>query len=110
MHQKVKFGFLALACAGIGALSYWAGTPPALAETGGFSDGQVKSIEKIIHDYLLANPEGMLEVQDAYEKKVGAERVQAAAARLPSFYKPLASLTPELKALSIGNGDVTVVE
>jgi protein-disulfide isomerase len=80
------------------------------AEPDSFSEGQVKSIEKIVRDYLLAHPEIMLEVQEAYEKKAEAKRGEATRSRLPEFYRSLASLSGDIKTLSVGEGDVTIVE
>jgi protein-disulfide isomerase len=110
MHKNFTMGFAAAAFAAAGLFAYQGSFSPARAEGDGFSAGQVKSIEKIVHDYLLAHPEVMLEVQDAYEKKVEAERVEATAAKLPGFYKAISDLNPQLGGLSIGSGDVTVVE
>ncbi len=86
------------------------GGVPAMAQTDSFSDGQVKSIEKIVKDYLINHPEIMLEIQEAYEKKAEAKRGEATRSRMPEFYGALSSMKGELAPLSIGNGDVTVVE
>jgi protein-disulfide isomerase len=110
MRKRMKTGLAALAFGALGIIAYRAGTLPARAEADGFGDKQVKSIEKIVHDYLLAHPEIMLEVQEAYEKKVELERVEATAARMPGFYKTLSGLSAQLDAQSVGKGDVTVVE
>jgi protein-disulfide isomerase len=86
------------------------GGVPAAAETDSFSEGQVKSIEKVVKDYLLNHPEIMLEVQEAYEKKAEAKRGEATRSRMPEFYQSLSSLSGELAMLSVGSGDVTLVE
>ncbi len=86
------------------------GGVPAMAQADSFSEGQVKSIEKVVKDYLLSHPEIMLEVQEAYEKKVEAKRGEATRSRMPDFYSALSSMNSELKPFSVGNGDVTVVE
>jgi protein-disulfide isomerase len=110
MRNWMKAGLAASAVAAISLVALRGGPLPALAETGGFNDGQVKSIEKIVKDYLLSHPEILLEVQEAYEKKVEAQRADAAQSRLPGFYNTLAGLKPELASMSVGSGDVTVVE
>jgi protein-disulfide isomerase len=111
MQNRMKMGLAAVTLAALSLFAYkGGGTLPAIAQTDSFSEGQVRSIEKIVKDYLLSHPEVMLEVQEAYEKKVEGERVEATQARLPSFYKSLASMSPQLSGLSVGNGDVTVVE
>ena len=82
----------------------------AAAQTEGFSEGQVKSIEKIVKDYLLSHPEILTEAQEAYERKMEAARADATRAHLPMFYKALASMKSGLDSMSIGSGDVTVIE
>jgi len=99
-----------VAAAAVGLLALRGGPLPAVAQTDGFNDGQVKSIEKIVKDYLLSHPELLLEVQEAYEKKVEVQRASDTQARLPGFYSTLAGLKPELANMSVGSGDVTVVE
>lgn len=79
------------------------------AAEGAFSDDQKKSIEKIVRDYLLNNPEILFEVQSALEKKMEVARAQ-------QMEKSLAANADQLfraeNAAFIGNpkGDVTVVE
>ncbi|HWK38374.1 MAG TPA: DsbA family protein [Hyphomicrobium sp.] len=82
---------------------------PAAPATGDFSSQQRQSIEKIIKDYLVANPEIFLEVQTALETKLEqqqAERLKAAIAEnAHDIYRdPTADVggNPE--------GDITVVE
>ncbi len=86
------------------------GGVPAMAQSDSFSEAQVKSIEKVVKDYLIGHPEIMLEVQEAYEKKVEAKRGEATKSRMPEFYSALSGMNAELAPLSVGNGDVTVVE
>jgi len=86
------------------------GRYPAIAQTDSFSEGQVKSIEKIVKDYLINHPEIMLEIQEAYEKKAEAKRGEATRSRMPEFYGALSGMSGELARLSVGKGDVTVVE
>ena len=93
-----------------GGLATAFGGVPARSDTDSFSEGQVKSIEKIVKDYLVNHPEIMLEVQDAYEKKVEAKRGEATRSHMPEFYSTLSSMNAELAPLSVGNGDVTVAE
>jgi protein-disulfide isomerase len=111
MQNRMKIGLAAFTFAALSVLAFRGGGPlPAAAQSNSFTEGQVKSIEKIVKDYLISHPELMLEVQEAYEKKVEGERAEAAQARLPSFYKSLASLNPQLAGFSVGNGDVTLIE
>ena len=74
-----------------------------------FSDGQRKAIEGIIKDYLLANPEVMLEVNNLLEAKmdkIQSERMAVAVKEnADELFRPAA--TP-----IVGNtkGDVTLIE
>ncbi len=79
------------------------------ADTRAFSPEQKRAIEEIVKDYLIANPEVFLEVQQSLEAKmetIQAERIKAAIAQnardiYHSAYAPVAG-NPK--------GDITVVE
>ena len=109
MKKPMKVAAAVLMAAGL-TFALFRGGIPASAQTDSFSEGQVKSIEKIVKDYLISHPEIMLEIQDAYEKKAEAKRGEATRSRMPEFYGALSSMKGELAPLSIGNGDVTIVE
>jgi protein-disulfide isomerase len=110
MHNRMKLGFAAVTFAAFGLIAAGGGMFSASAQTEGFSDGQVKSIEKIVKDYLVTHPEILTEVQEAYERKAEAARADVTRAHLPMFYKALASMKSDLAGMSTGNGDVTVIE
>ncbi|HZV20217.1 MAG TPA: DsbA family protein [Hyphomicrobiales bacterium] len=110
MKSPLKIGFAAAALAALSFAAYRTTVPVSAAETESFSEGQVKSIEKIVREYLINHPEVMLEVQEAYEKRAEAKRGEATRSRMPEFYKSLASMKTELAPFSIGKGDVTLVE
>ena len=74
MRNRMKIGLAAASFAALGLVAAGGGLFTAAAQTEGFSEGQVKSIEKIVKDYLLSHPEVLTEVQDAYERKVEAQR------------------------------------
>jgi protein-disulfide isomerase len=109
MRKSMKFAAAVLMAVGL-TFALHRGGVPAMAQTDSFSEGQVKSIEKIVKDYLINHPEIMLEIQEAYEKKVEAKRGEATRSRMPELYGTLSSMSKELAPLSTGNGDVTVVE
>lgn len=109
MKKNIKVAAAALLAASM-TLAVGGGLAPVAAQSDSFSEGQVKAIEKVVKDYLLNHPEIMLEVQEAYEKKAEAKRGEATRSRMPEFYKSLSSMSPDLAALSVGAGDVTVVE
>lgn len=107
--RKIGLAAAAFAAAGLLALS-GGGIFSAAAQTDSFTEGQVKSIEKIVKDYLLNHPEILAEVQEAYERKAEAARADATSAHLPNFYKALSEMKPLLDGMSVGKGDVTVIE
>jgi protein-disulfide isomerase len=93
-----------------------ASTPPAAekpaapaANSSGFNSGQRKAIESIIKEYLLSNPEVLLEAQNVLEakmEKIQSERmVGAIKEHAKEIYRPAGSPI-------VGNakGDVTVIE
>jgi protein-disulfide isomerase len=110
MQNRMKIGFAAVTFAAFGVIAAGGGMFSASAQTEGFSEGQVKSIEKIVKDYLVTHPEILTEVQEAYERKAEAARADVTRAHLPMFYKALASMKSELAGMSTGDGDVTVIE
>jgi protein-disulfide isomerase len=82
---------------------------PAAPAASGLSSAQRKEVESIIKDYLINNPEVMIEVQNALEAKMDklqSERVAAAIkSNASEIFRPAASPI-------VGNakGDVTVIE
>lgn len=72
------------------------------------SDTQKKEIEKVVHDYLLSNPEVLLEVSQALQQKQQQNMQQQAQSAIqengPQIFQG--------KLTTVGNakGDVTVVE
>jgi protein-disulfide isomerase len=82
---------------------------PAAKAGDAFSPAQRKAIEGIIKDYLLANPEVMLEIQTALESRMEelqAKRLQAAiAAQAEQIYR-----NPDAPVAGNPKGDITVVE
>ncbi len=81
----------------------------AQAAGDGFSDAQKAELGGLIKDYLLKNPEVMIEVQRVLEAKMEAQRQEAASKAVSenasSLYKNAA-----LPAIGDAKGDVTVVE
>ena len=74
-----------------------------------FDDAEKTEIGQIVRDYLMANPEVMLEVQAALEKKREADRVASQQKTLNESHDEIYSTDNEIE---IGNPDakVTVVE
>ena len=118
-----KWAACAIAASGLALLplgaSGWLGgftDPSAHAETitptaGGsaFSDEQKKALGDIIKDYLVKNPEVMIEVQNALDEKV--EKLQSA--KLKSFMAENGKSiyrSPNSSVAGDPEGDITVVE
>jgi protein-disulfide isomerase len=77
---------------------------------GAFDESQTQAIREIIRDYLVKNPEILIEMQAAFEKKAESARAEAMQKRLPEFYKTLAEMKDELAPFTVGEGDITIVE
>ena len=106
----MKIGLAAATFAALGLVAGAGSMAPAAAQPDSFSEGQVKSIETIVHDYLVNHPEVIQEAQEAFERKAETQRADATRAHLPLFYKTLAGMKSTLDSMSVGSGDVTVVE
>ena len=78
---------------------------PALA----FEANEKKRIEEIVREYLLANPEILAEMQEAYERRQNDERVAAAKAALEERREQIFS-SPYQTEVGNPEGDVTIVE
>src|SRR5262249_21074154 len=81
----------------------------AVATATAFTGAQRKDIEAVIKDYLLNNPEIMLEVQAALEAKMEKVQAEKTAAALKShaaeIFRPAFS-----PVVGDAKGDVTIVE
>ncbi|MBI1205793.1 MAG: thioredoxin domain-containing protein [Azospirillum sp.] len=95
--------FLALTLAVLCAAS------PVRAESPAFTDAQRTAIEGIIHDYLLANPEVLLETMTAYRARQEAAEAEARKDALVKFRDQLSG-DPNSPVGGNPNGDVTLVE
>jgi protein-disulfide isomerase len=106
-----RAGFRRGLIATIAAVGFFAGVsaPMAQDKPAPFDDAQKAAIETIIKDYLLKNPEVMLEVQSALESKM--EELQTAKLKA-ALQTHAAELFRRADAPIAGNpkGDVPVVE
>lgn len=84
--------------------------PVALpTSAGALDDAQKKEFGAFIKEYLIANPEIMLDVQDALEKKQQDARLQQASAAVKDNQEALFASKHDI-ALGNPDGDVTIVE
>ncbi len=95
---------LALAIAG-GFLQF----PTARASSDDISAGQKTAIEKIIRDYLLKNPEVLLEAKEAYDRKA-EEQQMATMKKLVAENREALFRTAADPTFGPKDADVTVVE
>lgn len=105
------------ACAGFTAVLVWSvvGYPwdlPSNAETtapsstrSGFTEEQKADLGLIIREYLLAHPEMMLEMQQAFDEKQKKERSAKVSASIAEIAK-----APDNSVAGRVDGDVTIVE
>jgi protein-disulfide isomerase len=106
------FAFLAfamLASSNFGKSSARADTIAPTAGGDAFTGDQKKALGEIIKDYLIKNPEIMLEVQNAYDEKSQKEQD----AKLKEFMSKNSKdiyRSPDSSVAGDANGDVTVVE
>jgi protein-disulfide isomerase len=90
-------------------------TPPSLAPTvsgtnpGMFTEAQVKQLHKIIHDYLVKNPQVLIEASQAYQDQ---ELAKAKTKTQQSIAKNAIALFNSSVSPTVGNlnGDVTLIE
>lgn len=73
------------------------------------SPGQTKQMEKVIRDYLVNNPEVIIEALDAYQTKMEADR-QAGVQDTLQAMKAELTQSPNDPVLGNPDGDVTMVE
>ncbi len=85
------------------------GVAPAASGPSPFSDDQKSAIEQIIKNYLLTNPEVMVDVQQALESKM--EKINAEKAKV-AIQSNASEIYRRADAPTVGNlkGDVTIVE
>ncbi len=103
----VRFALTALVVAGGFAAA--ASIPAARADTAAFSDDQKKALGEIIKDYLIKNPEILIDVQTALEAKLEKDQSE----KLKNFMAQNAKdiyRNPESPVAGDPNGDITVVE
>lgn len=83
---------------------------PASAQATNFTDEQVKSIQQIVKDYIIKNPEILQEAIVALQEKAEAEQAQKLSAQVPEFYKQFNKVRDDLKPFTVGTGNVTMIE
>lgn len=105
LAAPMRAAAIALTCAL--ALSF-TGAPPARASTD-FSAAQKTDIEKIVHDYLLSNPDVIKEAIEELEKR---QKVAEAATREKAVNAHAEKILHSANQAVVGNpdGDVTLVE
>lgn len=101
--------FVCTALMAVGSLGAFSHLPSARADTAAFSDDQKKALGEIIKDYLLKNPEILVDVQTALEAKLEKEQSE----KLKNFMSQNAKdiyRNPTSPVAGDPNGDITVVE
>lgn len=101
MHFRLKNGLAALSA----AVLFAAAPLPAMALT----DQERTEIEGVVRDYLIRNPEVLLEVLDALETKQLEAQKQAQATAIAAASEQIYN-SPHNAVLGNPEGDVTIVE
>ncbi|KTD48645.1 27 kDa outer membrane protein [Legionella rubrilucens] len=91
-----------------GALLAAVASPVVMAADNTMSDDQKKAIEKVVHDYLVNNPEVLLEASKALQEKQQASMQQQAQAAILENASQLFS--DKMTVLGNPKGNVTLVE
>lgn len=91
-----------------GALLAAVASPVVMAADNTMSDDQKKAIEKVVHDYLVNNPEVLLEASKALQEKQQASMQQQAQAAILDNASQLFS--DKMTVLGNPKGNVTLVE
>jgi len=84
-------------------------TNSVAADTSMFDDAQKRGIEQVMKDYLLANPQILLEVQSALEQKMAQEEAERTKALVSENAKEIYR-HPDAPVAGNPDGDITVVE
>jgi len=74
-----------------------------------FSDTQKRAIEQVVKDYLMANPEVLLEIQGALEAKMEKAQAEKLKVAITENVKEIYR-NPKAAVAGNPNGDITVVE
>jgi protein-disulfide isomerase len=82
---------------------------PISSPTSGLSQTQVKQIEKVVHDYLVQNPQVLVEASQAYQDQEAAKAKSKTQQALAKNAKALFN-SPNSPTVGNLNGDVTVIE
>ncbi|HTY66914.1 MAG TPA: DsbA family protein [Alphaproteobacteria bacterium] len=85
------------------------GAQQSMPATGAMSPEQVQAVEKIVHDYLLRNPQVILDAVEQLEQKRNDE-AQAAAKTAMAEHRDELLHDPTSPVAGNPNGDVTIVE
>lgn len=83
--------------------------PTQTVDGSGLSDAQIKQIQKVIHDYLVQNPQVLVEASQVYQDqelaKAKTKTQQAVTKNLKALFN-----SPTSPTVGNPNGDVTVIE
>lgn len=92
----------------VSALAVTMASPAAMAADSTFTDAQKKDIQSVVHEYLVNNPEVLVEVSQALQMKQQQNMQQEAQAAIEKNVDPL--MADKLTVVGNPNGNVTLVE
>jgi protein-disulfide isomerase len=104
---RVFLNAFLVAAVALGGILAW--NARATGQPAGFDARQVGDIERIVREYLLANPEILREVLTALEEKEQQEREDQVAGAIEDYRNDILS-APASMVLGNPEGDVTLVE
>lgn len=85
------------------------GLQPAVASSDGFDSGQKKAIETIIHDYLLANPEVLIQSMQEYTQRQETSKRNSTKDKLAGL-SDILKRNPGTPVGGNPKGDISVIE
>lgn len=112
-HAAAAASIIAVAAAGSPASAQDATSgnpaPKSTPLTGALTPDQIKAVEQIVHDYLLHNPQVILEAVESLEQQRHDEAQQAAKSAISEHRDELLH-DPDSPVAGNPNGNVTIVE
>ena len=85
-------------------------TTGAFAVPGDFTPAQTKQIEGIVHNYLVNNPQVLMEAAEKLQQRAMVEEKNKTLATLPKFATEIFALTPAKVAVGNPKGSVVMAE
>jgi protein-disulfide isomerase len=104
-----QFKALSLMVALVSSTGTLLATSHAASDTGSFTPAQTQQVQTIVHDYLLQNPQILIEVSNKLQQQQMSEMEQKATGLIHQYAKTLLDTSHSL-VLGNPHGKITVIE